>query len=352
MVRRVLPVRRAGGRRPSAWAGPPPLLLLATVLGVLVAPAVAVEEPQQSPAAARPAPTATLSPRAIEPRVLRPLTSSPLQGGRSVGGVAPVQPGFDIGVVSHNMWQQQSPARAAADARRLTSDPAVDIVGWQESQYFGGVLASLPKGWRSATVQRPDGIGEVAVSWRHDRFRLERMRLLPGTDGVAASEGDYPFGGRGIMVVTLAERSTGRRLSVVNVHLPPQSESSTAPGRWAATPNAERARQHLERIARTWRGLSARWVVGTGDYNFDARADLRRRSPGGPIATLGRVAASTYQVLGTDVRPTYPSMGRRIDYVWVDRDALRRERIELLGQRVLDGFASDHRPLLARLRLS
>lgn len=351
MVRRVLPVRRAGGRRPSAWAGPPPLLLLATVLGVLVAPAVASEEPSGAPAARR-APAATVSPRAIEPRVLRPVTAAPLQGGQSVGGVAPVQPGFDIGVASHNLWQQQSPARAAADARRLTSDPAVDIVGWQESQYFGGVLASLPKAWRSATVDRPGGIGEVAVSWRRDRFRLERVRLLPGTDGVDASEGDFPFGGRGIMVVTLAERSSGRRLSVVNVHLPPQSESRTVPGRWAATPNAARARQHLERIARTWRGLSARWVVGTGDFNFDARADLLRRPPGGPAETLGRMAASTYEVLGTDVRPTYPSLGRRIDYVWVDREGLRTERIEVRGQRVLDGFTSDHRPLLARLRLS
>jgi endonuclease/exonuclease/phosphatase family protein len=350
VVRRVLPVRRAGGRRPSAWAGPPPLLLLATALGILVAPAVASEAPP-APALAKPA-TVTTSPRSVEPRLVLQVTSGPLQGGQGVHGVAPVRRALDIGVASMNLFAQQGAAQAAADARRLTSDPAVDLVGWQETQNFGGVLASLPKAWRSATVPRPDGIGEIAVSWRRDRFRLERVRLLAGTDGVAAGEGPYPFGGRGILVVTLTERSTGHRLSVVNVHLPPQSESPTSPGRWAATLNADRSREHLARIAQVWRGIPSRWVVGTGDYNFDATADLRRRPAGGPVATLGRLASSTYQQLGTDVRPTYPSLGRRIDYVWVDRDALRRDRIEVRAHRALGGFHSDHRPLLATLRLS
>ena len=226
MVRRVLPVRPAGVRRPPAWAGPPPLLL--------------------------------------------PVTAGPLQGGHGVRGVAPVRRALEVGVASMNLFAQQGVEQAAADARRLTSNQAVDVVGWQETQNFGGVLTSLPRQWRTATVPRPSGIGEIAVSWRRDRFRLERVRLLPGTDGIEAGEGPYPFGGRGILVVTLTERSTGHRLSVVNVHLPPQSESATAPGRWAATLNADRARQHLARLARAWRGVPARWVVGTGDFNFDA----------------------------------------------------------------------------------
>lgn len=348
MVRRVRPVRPAGVRRSSAWAGPPPLLLLATVLGVLVAPAVASEEPDSTAVVARPT---LASPRSVEPRLVRP-TVGPLRGGQSVAGVAPVERALDIGVATMNLWAQQSVAGATADARRLTSNRDVDIVGWQESQYFGGVLASLPRAWRSATVPRSDGIGEIAVSWRRDRFRLERVRLLPGTDGVEAGEGPYPFGGRGILVVTLTERSTGHRVSVLNAHLPPQSESPTSPGRWAATLNADRARTHLARLAKVWRGVPSRWVVGTGDFNFDARADLRKRPAGGPVASLGRVASSTYQQLGTDVRPTYPSLDRHIDYVWVGREELRGDRIEVRSHRVLGGFNSDHRPLLATLRLT
>lgn len=351
MVRRVRPVRPAGVRRPPAWAGPPPLLLLATVLGVLVAPAVAAEDPRSAPVVAHAATTMAASPRSIEPRLVLPVTAGPLQGGQGVRGVAPVRRALEVGVASMNLFAQQGVEQASADAHRLTSNPAVDVVGWQETQNFGSVLAALPKQWRTATVPRPDGIGEIAVSWRRERFRLERVRLLAGTDGVEAGEGPYPFGGRGILVVTLTERSTGHRLSVVNVHLPPQSESSTAPGRWAATLNADRARQHLARLARAWRGVPARWVVGTGDFNFDAKADLRRRPAGGPVATLGRVASSTYQQLGTDVPPTYPGLDRHIDYVWVDRDALRRDRIEVRAQRVLGGYHSDHRPLVARLRL-
>jgi len=325
---------------------------VATVLGVLVAPAVASEAPQPTAVVQRSGAGITASPRTVEPRVVHPVTVGPLQGGRRVGGVAPVRRALDVGVASFNMFHQQSADLAAADAQRLTSNPAVDVIGWQESQYFGSVLAGLPRAWRSATVPRADGIGEIAVSWRRDRFRLDRVRLLAGTDGVDAAEGPYPFGGRGILVVTLTERSTGHRFSVVNVHLPPQSESPTAPGRWAATLNADRARQHLTRIAKVWRGVPSRWVVGTGDFNFDARADLRKRPAGGPVSTLGRVASSTYQLLGTDVRPTYPSLDRHIDYVWVDRDALRRDRLEVRSQRVLGGFHSDHRALLATLRLT
>lgn len=358
MVRRVRRGRRDDvRRRRAAWAGPPPLLLLVTVLGVLVAPAVADDPPTDPPADpsavhADPPTSAAATPRSIEPRLVRRVETSS-RGGRAATGadVAPLQPAVDIGVASMNMLRLLTPEQARADARRLTADPAVDVVGWQEAQRFRSVLRSLP-GWRTATFERRGDISELAVSWRADRFRLVRSKLVYGIPGVRPDEGRYPFAGRRIAIVTLEHRESGRRLTVLDAHLPTMIEDEGVPGRWAATLNASRARQHLARIARAWSRVGSRWVVGTGDLNFDARADARQRSAGGPIRMLGRVAISSYQALGARTPPTYPELQRRIDYVWVDRAARREGRMEFLRHWVLPDFNSDHRPIVVRLRLT
>ncbi|MFC7496755.1 MULTISPECIES: hypothetical protein [unclassified Nocardioides] len=332
-------------RRHARWAGPPPLLLLATVLGVLVAPAVAEEQPSPRPAASARPTVSTVStvsvaatPRSIEPQVVR-------------ADVAPLEPALDIGVASMNMLRLLSPQQAGADARRLTTDPAVDVVGWQEAQHFGPVLRALP-GWRTATFERRGEISELAVSWRAEKFRLVRSKLVYGVPGVDVDQGRYPFAGRRIAVVTLEHRASGRRLTVLDAHLPMMIEDDATPGRWAATLNARHGRRHLARIAQAWRRTDNRWVVGTGDFNFDARADARRLPAGGPTRMLGRVAISSYRVLGAGTPPTYPERERRIDYVWVDRAARKAGRMELLRHWVLPDFNSDHRPIVARLRLT
>lgn len=349
MVRRVRLGRRDDvRRRRAAWAGPPPLLVLVTVLGVLVAPAVADDRPVAAPERSAPR-SAEATPRSIEPHVVRPVE---LPGrARAAAEAAPLRPAVDMGVASMNMLRLLTPAQASADARRLTADPAVDVVGWQEAQHFRSVLTSLP-GWRTATFERRGDISELAVSWRGDAFRLVRSKLVYGIPGVRPDQGRYPFAGRRIAIVTLEHRASGRHLTVLNAHLPTMIEDEGVPGRWAATVNAGRARQHLARIARAWSRVESRWVVGTGDLNFDARADARQRPPGGPIRMLGRVAVSSYQALGVRTPPTYPALQRRIDYVWVDRAARRAGRMELLRHWVLPDFHSDHRPIVVRLRLT
>lgn len=355
MVRRVRPGRRdAGRRRRVPWAGPPPLLLLATVLGILVAPAVADDAPSGPAASSATVMSVARTPRSVEPHVVRQ-ARLPSRGGMAEGGVKPIQPAVDIGVASLNMLRLLTPAQAAADARKLTADRAVDVVGWQEAQYFHGVLRSLP-GWRTATFSHGGDASELAVSWRADEFRLVSAKLRRGIPGVSPDEGRYPFGARGIAVVTLAHRASGHRLTVIDAHLPTMIEDEGVPGRWASTLNAVRARQHLARIEQVWRQVDSRpatrWVVGTGDLNFDARADARQRSAGGPIKMLGRVADSSYEVLGAKVPATYPERDRRIDYVWADGKARRHDRMTFLRHWVRPDFNSDHRPIVARLRLS
>ena len=152
--------------------------------------------------------------------------------------------------------------------------------------------------------------------------------------------------------MTLADRETGRLLTVINVHLPQKIEDfQHHPGHWTDTKNAFRARNQLQRLTAIWGQAQGRWVIGTGDFNFDARADKVARPAGGPTRALRATAVSSYDELGLGVEPTFPENDRNIDYVWADRGDYRSGRIDFAGQWVLSGFNSDHRPLLTELVL-
>jgi hypothetical protein len=307
--------------------------------------------------AAEPAPQArvvaqTTYPRVVEPPVVRPQALAPSRGGSATAGIAPVRlKQVRVGVASMNMYRKLSSEHAAADARRLTRRSDLDIVGWQEADQYGAVLHALP-GWQTRTFPFGKRSSELAVSWRRSEFAFVSASQRQVALGVSWREGRYPFGNRLVAVVTLKHRETGRLLTVVDAHLPQAIEDLDRPGRWTPTINAYRARNQLARIANTWRTAPGRWVVGTGDYNFDARADARHRPAGGPRRALGETAVSSYQALGTDVAPTFPENGRRIDYVWADRQAYREGRMRFAGQWVVGGFNSDHNALVARLLLS
>jgi endonuclease/exonuclease/phosphatase family metal-dependent hydrolase len=322
------------------------------VVGFLVAPMIddgAPELPPQALVVAQTVPVRAVDP----PRLPRPLVPTAAQAGSATAGVAPVRlKQVPVGVASMNMFRALPSSAAAADARRLTRDPRVDVVGWQEAEAFGSVLRALP-GWSTKTFADGDGPSELAVSWRSSMFRLVSAREQRAIPGVPARAGAYPFGHRSVAVVTLEHRSTGRRFTVVDVHLPPGIEDLGRPGRWRANLNAGQARVQLHDLARVWGQTRARWVVGTGDFNFDAAADARQRLVAAPRRALGRVAVSSYEALGSgSLRPTYPSNGRHIDYVWVDREAYREGWMRFVAQAVVGGLHSDHNALVTRLVLS
>jgi endonuclease/exonuclease/phosphatase family metal-dependent hydrolase len=352
VVRRVRFGRRDDVRRPSRWTGPPPLLLVATVAALVIAPFVADDTPASVPAARQAAAvSAAHTARTVEPRIVR-TAELPKQGGQSGAGIAPVRLApIDIGVATYNMFRNLPISEATADARLLTSHPEIDVVGWQEADPYRAVLHDLP-GWTTKTFAQDPGSAELAVSWRTSEFRLVSAHVRKVALGLSWREGRYPFGNRYVAVVRLEHRDTGRVLTVLDTHLPQKIEDLADPGSWLSTINSIRARVQLDRLADIWQRAPGRWIVGTGDFNFDARSDARGRPVGGPRETLGNRAESTYQLLGDDIGPTHPPTARNIDYVWLDRSSLRDGLIDLRSQRVLGGYHSDHRPLLARLRLS
>jgi endonuclease/exonuclease/phosphatase family metal-dependent hydrolase len=353
VVRRVRFGRRDASERARRWAGPPPLLMLATVLGFGVAPFLDHAAPGPEPQAVAVS-SDVRPPRLVVPHVELPpaALARPGQGGHLTSGIRPVRlKHVPIGVASMNMFRKLSDSQARADALRLTGQDSVDVVGWQEADPFADVLHSLP-GWDTKTFAYGAGASELAVSWRRSEFTLVKADQRKVALGVSDLEGNYPFGNRLVATVTLKHRDTGRLLTVIDAHLPQAIEDLDVPGHWRDTINAARAQNQLERVAAGWQRVPGRWVVGTGDYNFDARADARLRPADGPRRALAGTAISSYQVLGTDVIPTHWPTDRRIDYVWVDRQGYADGEIEVKNQWVLSGFNSDHRPLIARLVLA
>ena len=355
------------------WAGPPPLLIAATVLGLFVAPAMSHAD-AGGPDLAGPAISATLA--AAEPSVAPRISGSPaaespgspdspgspeppagVDGGAGEATastkVAPVAP-RTIGVATFNQYVDLTTAEATADALALTARDAVSIIGWQEGFSAGPVYQRLVQdGWATKRYVSTKGARELAVSWRKADFALVGSELHKLADGVAEGDGLYPFGTRYALRVTLRDRASGQRLSILNTHLPQRVEDLDNPGTWRTTKNAQRAARQLERLAEIWEQAPGRWVVGTGDYNIAALADQRARNAGGIVSAYAGVARSSYSALGfAGLAPTHPTSKRFIDYVHVAVPALREGRIELRRQSTPRGLSSDHRPLLVRMRLS
>lgn len=275
-------------------------------------------------------------------------------------GVARVAPRLEgrlvdtIGVASFNAWRLLGRPGAKADWDRITGNPDLDLIGWQESK--SEVWADLypdyrARGWETWHWPDVDGPRSVAMSWRTRTFELLDVGFTKVHDGGHPSETDAPFPARWVVEVTLRHRESGLRVTVLNTHVNQTIETGHG---WEENLNAEMARGHYRLLARMFDEAEGDVVLGTGDYNWDYADDSEYRPAGGISHTVDHQAQSSYEALGLDgVVPTQGS--RWIDYVWLADDSVRRRdgsgTAQFARHRSLGGFASDHRPLLARIRL-
>lgn len=268
------------------------------------------------------------------------------QGGATVTSVAAPDTGRVVGVATVNTRRDMGVSQIRSDRRLVTSRRDVDVIGWQEAERATRQFRQLERrGW--STAQHPGSAGTVAVSWRRSVFSFVDStvhRLHSAHSGTPATT----WRARYAQVVTLEHRRTGERFVLINAHIVPYIEDHARPGHPRSNINAEVARRAIRRIAGLHRRAVGRYVVGTGDYNWDYLADSRVRHPGYVLGRIGRVAVSSYEALGT--RGLSPTLGRGrfVDYVFTSR--LRRTT-RFVSHDTLAGLHTDHRPLVAQVEL-
>ncbi len=332
----------------APWTGPPLLLIAVTVLGFVIAPLVSSSDgasagqPQAQVQLSSGGPTATGG----------ELPADVAERGTPKSGrlIEPI-PQQVVGVATFNQFRRLSYSQMLSDALTLAANPVIDIIGWQEAWDSAPVFGALQsRGW--ATKRFPKGAKELAVSWRRSEFKFVGADQRLVARGVSDETGRYPFGDRYAIRVTLRDRDTGEQVSVLNTHLPQAIENLDRPGHWRPTYNSARARVQLTRLARMWDRAPGRWVIGTGDYNVDARAEARERPVGGLSRMFAGRAVSSYSTLGKDIASTHPVSGRQIDYVYAARKDVRQKRLRFIDQRTIPGLNSDHRALVVRFALT
>ncbi len=337
-----------GSAERAPWTGPPLLLIAVTVLGFAIAPLVSSSD---GASAGEPQGQVQLSSGQPAETGERMAADSAERGTPEAGPVLQPIPKQVVGVATFNVFRQLSYSDMLADARTLAANPDIDIIGWQEAWDSAPVFSAIEsQGW--TTKRFPNSAKELAVSWRPSEFKLVGADQRLVARGISDETGRYPFGDRYAIRVTLRDRDTGELVSVLNTHLPQAIENLDRPGHWRPTYNSARARTQLTRMARMWDRAPGRWVIGTGDYNVDARAEARERPVGGLSRMFAGRAVSSYAVLGKDIAPTHPISGRQIDYVYAARKDVRQERLKFIDQRTIPGLNSDHRALLVRFALT
>jgi endonuclease/exonuclease/phosphatase (EEP) superfamily protein YafD len=261
-----------------------------------------------------------------------------------------------IRISTYNVQHALSAETAVSDIEKLAAGS--DIVTLQE---MGS--GARRRGVRAALLDcslcpfegyfpTPAVPGSTPILYRWDRFRLEAtgsVQVSEDTFVGAAGAGPRTLRAKYVNWVRLRERATGRSLYVLNNHAVP-----TVQGRDGGPNRNYPARlalygQHMSGLTSLITKLKAdgSLVFVTGDFNVNFRRDRTVQAALFPYVRLGAVGMSaSFATLGEPGRGTHSD--RLIDYVWY----LRQDAAKPVAQRVLRGYASDHRPLVVTFALT
>ena len=266
-----------------------------------------------------------------------------------------------MSLASYNIRHALSPATATRDVERLVSAGA-DVIGLQEmgSRKRRNAVMSAVRDCRSCVMDgaffdSPAALGAVPILYRKDRFSLYdsgSQMLFPRTYIGPRGAGPSTSPAKYVTWVKLQEHRTGRFFYVLNSHALPSVQGSGG----GANSNRTRIslyKKHME-------GLKAlvtqfkRHQVGVfvlGDLNVHYARDRVVQDRAFPFKNMAdvRVKAS-YERLGIPDSGTHlrsdGTSRRLIDYVYFLGRAVFRPK----NQSILDGYSSDHRPLVVSFR--
>jgi endonuclease/exonuclease/phosphatase (EEP) superfamily protein YafD len=272
-----------------------------------------------------------------------------------------------VRIATLNTAAMSSTGEAMADIRALLAQEP-DIVALQEMSSWerrrrvidrlicgengvdGGLAEPTPcayAGW----VPIPAVQGGTPILWRKDKFTLlghDWVQVTPKTFVGDRGAGPRVMNAKYVVRVRLRDVATGRQIWVLNNHFVPTVQAARG-GRNDNTRRTALYARHMAALKTMVTDLRRRGLTFiTGDFNVNYRTDKVVQDPIFPYAGLGSVGArSSYYELGEPATGTHRLRNgfdkRLIDYV---HHRVAPRRVVPVGQRILKGYNSDHRPLV------
>lgn len=259
-----------------------------------------------------------------------------------------------IVVGSYNIHFRLSLPDIETDLNKLLETTEVSVLGLQEVGKDDRieVLERIcqQRGWE---YYRPDAIPYQAqdpIMWNDKMWESVQLGSHRLNDEVWAEDGagSARIESKWATWVVLRHRETNKRIAVINWHAPATVEDPKKPMRQAALRQCTASADVLARDLS--KEVDATFIAG--DMNVNYRRKRVNRIPGFPVAVFhksGFMANWSYgrlPLLGTHTSnglfTTLPTGTRLIDYVFANVPCVR--------SRILRGYVSDHRPVLAIYR--
>lgn len=247
-----------------------------------------------------------------------------------------------LAIGSYNIHFNLQPDHVESELTRLLGTRA-QVIGlqefWDNRRIPGLRRAARAHGWEfwrpdDLKAQRQDPLLWNARVWEAVQTGAQRLNdevdAEPGSGGANIESKWAPW-------VILRRRSDGVRIAIANWHAPATVTDSSKPLRQKALEQGAIAIRDLMKDLRP--DVDHRFVVG--DINVDYhRTDYRRRV-GYPVVEWAKVGLTPcwQHALFVSSKSTVTEAHRIIDYVFASQKPRR--------VRILRGYASDHKPILA-----
>jgi endonuclease/exonuclease/phosphatase (EEP) superfamily protein YafD len=268
-----------------------------------------------------------------------------------------------VRVATYNTSSQVSLGQAVADVARLADE--ADIVTLQEMSSLkrrNAVRASLVDCSMcpfEAHIPQEAVQGGTPILYRWDKFRVEASGTTKVSDATyVGPKGAGPSTLRAKYVnwVQLRDRVTGRDVYVLNNHAVPSVQAKGGAPNRKMKARLKLYRQHMAGL----RTLISEFRSGggvvfvTGDLNVNFRTDRKVQAKMFPYSQMKALGLrASFDSLGQPSGGTHVLRSgfatRLIDYVYASTSA---PGVTPVNQRILYGYSSDHRPVVATYQLS
>lgn len=280
------------------------------------------------------------------------------------GRTGEVQASTSLRFVTYNASAGVEPDQAMEDLRTIFATHP-DVVTLQEMaspekrRMIRELFLDCPDCSWDGYLPGPAVPGETPILYRSDRFRLVDSGSVQVTEATyVGSWGAGPSTIRAKYVnwVRLRDERTGRLLNVLNNHTVPSVQAKDGRPNHRSPERLDIYRKHmagLQDLVRRFEDEGRGLVFVTGDLNVNYRRDCVLTPKLFPYHRLGNVGlTASYAPLGQPAHGTHVLRSgndtRLIDYVYFRPDA----SLQPVDQRVLTGYASDHRPLLVEFEVA